>query len=116
MSVMDAASKLREAKTTYRTLSSGENAALLACELHTGRTHQLRVHLSTVGHPILGDVAYGTDRSKDLSETCGIERICLHAWKFSFLSLKKKRVEVTSPVPERLKSALNRCGIDWAAA
>lgn len=113
MSVMDASSKLREARTTYRTLAYGDNAALLACDLHTGRTHQLRVHLSTVGHPILGDQTYGTPASIELAEDSGIERICLHAWKFSFTSLKKKRVEVISPVPGALKKALQALEIQW---
>ncbi|MDD5055225.1 MAG: RluA family pseudouridine synthase [Candidatus Peribacteraceae bacterium] len=113
MSVMDASSKLREAKTTYRTLSHGKNAALLACDLHTGRTHQLRVHLSTIGHPILGDETYGTDRSKTMAEESGIERICLHAWKFSFTSLKHKRVEVESPLPGNFMKALELSEIRW---
>lgn len=116
MSVMDASSKLREAKTTYRTLATGDDATLLACDLHTGRTHQLRVHLSTVGHPILGDETYGSDRSKGLSVKSGIDRICLHAWKFSFTSLKGKRVEVESCVPEKLKKALENVGIEWVCA
>jgi 23S rRNA pseudouridine1911/1915/1917 synthase len=115
MSVMDASSKLREAKTTYRTLAHCDVAALLACDLHTGRTHQIRVHLSTIGHPILGDETYGNDRSKTLAEESGIDRICLHAWKFSFSSLKGKRVEVESSMPEKLEKALENLGIEWFA-
>lgn len=113
MSVMDASSKLRAATTTYRTLSRGKNAALLACDLHTGRTHQLRVHLSTIGHPILGDDTYGSTTSKYVSDEHDIDRICLHAWKFSFTSLKGKRIEVESPVSETLNVALERLEIRW---
>ncbi len=113
MSVMDASSKLRTATTTYRTLSRGKNATLLACELHTGRTHQLRVHLSTIGHPILGDERYGSTTSKNLADDNGIERICLHAWKFSFTSLKGKRIDVESPMSATLKTALDKLEIRW---
>jgi 23S rRNA pseudouridine1911/1915/1917 synthase len=79
-------SKTREAKTTYRTLDAGENAALLSCELHTGRTHQIRVHLHGIGHPILGDPTYRTPTSESISEKAGIDGLCLHAWQLKFIS------------------------------
>ncbi len=79
-------SKAREAKTTYHTLASSNNAALLACDLHTGRTHQIRVHLHGIGHPILGDPSYNTPTSERLAEELEIQSVCLHAWKLAFVS------------------------------
>lgn len=54
----------RSAQTTYRTLTTYENYTLLECELHTGRTHQIRVHMAYVGHPVVGDRVYGPRRQK----------------------------------------------------
>jgi len=79
-------SKSREAKTTYRTVDASHDCALLECELHTGRTHQIRVHLNSIGHPILGDPKYGSNASKNISKLYNIENLCLHAWKLSFVS------------------------------
>lgn len=109
------ASAAREAKTTYRTLAVGAGAALLACDLHTGRTHQLRVHLSGIGHPILGDSSYGSGQSEKLSHSLGIETICLHAWRLRFDSpATTKRVEVESPLSETVRRALMAADIQWS--
>lgn len=68
----------REAKTDYRVLASGGDVSLLQCELHSGRTHQIRVHLHHIGHPVLGDKVYG-------AKTAGkYPRQMLHAWKLAF--------------------------------
>lgn len=80
------AGKSRAAKTTYHTLSHSDVAALLACDLHTGRTHQIRVHLQTIGHPILGDPTYLTSKSEDLTARYAITSLCLHAWTLTFRS------------------------------
>lgn len=93
-------SKTREARTTYRTLASSpdKRVSLLSCELHTGRTHQIRVHLHGIGHPILGDPTYGNAASEKLSEQTGIDTLCLHAWKLRFHSpVDQKEHEVTCP-------------------
>ena len=71
----------------------GENLTELKCILHTGRTHQIRVHLSSIGHPILGDTLYGTSSSI-------IDRQALHAYKIKFIHpIKKKELEIISPIP-----------------
>ena len=66
--------KAREAQTTYTTAVSFEHHTLLDCELHTGRTHQIRVHLAYIGFPIVGDLVYGRRRP-----TLRLKRHYLHA-------------------------------------
>lgn len=105
------ASAARAAKTTYRTLSSSDDAALLACDLHTGRTHQIRVHLSTIGHPILGDPTYTSAESLTVSRQYKIEDLCLHAWKLSFESKGKR--SVMAPVPKTFLAAGKSCGLTF---
>ena len=68
----------RAAKTEYRVVRSGDNASLIECRLHSGRTHQIRVHLHHLGHPVLGDKVYATRAAKDFP------RQMLHAWKIGF--------------------------------
>src|SRR3989344_2405808 len=97
----------REAKTTYWTLESVGDASLLRCQLHTGRTHQIRVHLSSVGYPILGDTAYSSSRSAELTKKRKIQSLCLHAWKLSFLSpTKLEEIAVEAPLPVSFLGAL----------
>lgn len=85
MSVHNTA-KTREARTTYRVLGSSNGVSLLQCDLHTGRTHQLRVHLTTIGHPILGDETYNNKESEKKSRELSINDLCLHSWKLKFES------------------------------
>ncbi len=108
-------SKTREAQTTYRTVATGgNNAALLSCELHTGRTHQIRVHLHGIAHPILGDPTYRTQGSEKLSASTGIDFLCLHAWKLTFKSpADHKDHEITATVPQRMQEAIERAGISF---
>src|SRR4029079_18825759 len=72
------ASRGRAAKTEFRVLRSSERASLIECRLHSGRTHQIRVHLHHLGHPVLGDNVYAPHLAKDFS------RQMLHAWKLGF--------------------------------
>jgi 23S rRNA pseudouridine1911/1915/1917 synthase len=68
----------RAARTEYRVLRSSEQASLVECKLHSGRTHQIRVHLHHLGHPVLGDKVYAPKL------TGKIPRQMLHAWKLGF--------------------------------
>src|SRR6266567_3769810 len=68
----------RPAKTEYRVVRSGDQASLLECRLHSGRTHQIRVHLHHLGHPLLGDKVYAARPAEDFP------RQMLHAWKLGF--------------------------------
>src|SRR6059036_4174334 len=71
-------SRGRPAKTEYCVVRSGNQASLVECRLHSGRTHQVRVHLHHLGHPVLGDKVYATRAAKDFP------RQMLHAWKIGF--------------------------------
>src|SRR5438874_1743888 len=68
----------RTATTEYRVICSSDKASLIECRLHTGRTHQIRVHLHHLGHPVLGDKVYGPRFAKNFP------RQMLHAWKLGF--------------------------------
>jgi 23S rRNA pseudouridine1911/1915/1917 synthase len=64
----------RHARTRYEVVERRRNHTLLRCELDTGRTHQIRVHLAALGHPVAGDTEYGGRDS-------GAGRPMLHAWR-----------------------------------
>lgn len=98
-----------EALTRYHCLKVGKEASLLMCEPVTGRTHQLRVHMSAFGHPILGDTQYG------LHFRCPLhpERHLLHASTLSFIHpLTHKPIQIRSPLPIDFKNACNQLDIN----
>ena len=102
----------RNALTHYRVLASLERADYLALRLETGRTHQIRVHLSSLGHPLLGDTVYGGGRTpfevRNASLLCGQ---CLHAKTISFLHPKTKQLmSFDSPLPPYFERALTLLG------
>ncbi len=68
----------RTAKTEYRVIRSSDQASLIECRLHSGRTHQIRVHLHHLGHPVVGDKIYAPRFAKNFA------RQMLHAWKLGF--------------------------------
>jgi 23S rRNA pseudouridine1911/1915/1917 synthase len=84
--------KGREALTKWRVLSEVPGGTLVECILHSGRTHQIRVHLKHLGHPVLGDELYG--------KRAGFHRQMLHAWKLGFSHPRTgKRLDFVSPIP-----------------
>ncbi|MGH2747058.1 MAG: RluA family pseudouridine synthase [Actinomycetota bacterium] len=100
----------RPAVTHYRVLGDASDCALLDVSLESGRTHQVRVHLSHLGHPVIGDRAYGG--GGDLARRLGLQRPFLHAWRLAFPHPDDGRtVEVADPLPEELVSALAEAGI-----
>lgn len=94
----------REALTRYEVLERFKDYTLLVCKIETGRTHQIRVHLSSLGHPVVGDEVYGK-KEKDLFA----KRQLLHAWK---LRLKHpvtgKLMTFEAPLPEDFLLAVQR--------
>ncbi len=84
-----------------------DRPTLLEARPRTGRTHQIRVHLQAIGHPILGDRAYGG--GGDDATALGLDRPFLHAWRLAFdHPLTGERIEVEDPLPRDLGSALER--------
>ncbi|MCG2712209.1 MAG: RluA family pseudouridine synthase [Candidatus Omnitrophica bacterium] len=94
----------REAKTFYRVLSRCEDASVLEVFPQTGRTHQIRVHMAYLGHPILGDSQYGKNQSK-----YPIKRQALHAKMLGFIHPEsKKYVEFIAEVPLDMQNIINK--------
>jgi 23S rRNA pseudouridine1911/1915/1917 synthase len=98
----DARGNLRKAVTRYETKQ--ENGAYAFVELapSTGRTHQLRVHMKAIGHPIIADGRYGTEPA------LGISRVALHASTLSFTTKEGKRMTLAAPYPEDFLAALEK--------
>ena len=95
------------AKTAIKILKTypEKNATLVECELFTGRTHQIRVHLKSIGHTIVGDELYGNGLNKEL----GINRQFLHAYKVKFTHpATKKEVELKIPMFADMKEFLEK--------
>lgn len=92
----------RNAVTHYSVIKQYGGYAHIRCRLETGRTHQIRVHMAYIGHPILGDEVYGKSYK-------GIEGQCLHARKIGFIHPSAhKYMEFTSPLPEYFVSIINK--------
>ncbi len=93
----------REARTHFTLERALADTSLLRLRLETGRTHQIRVHLQAIGHPVAGDPEYGT------AGLLGLERQFLHATRLAFEHpITGERVEVPSPLPADLQAALER--------
>ena len=91
----------REARTHFTLERALTETSLLRLRLETGRTHQIRVHLQAIGHPVCGDPEYGT------AGLLGLERQFLHATRLAFdHPITGERIEVHSPLPADLLGAL----------
>jgi 23S rRNA pseudouridine955/2504/2580 synthase len=98
-----------EAETVFRRLSRGAEASLLEAELLTGRTHQIRVHLSHLGHPVLGDAKYGDFELNKRLRRDGLKRMFLHAARLSFAHpVTAELLEIASPLPPDLAKFASR--------
>lgn len=97
----------RASVTHYELLEAFRSASLLEIHLETGRTHQIRVHVSAMHHPCVGDPLYGSDPT--LAKKLGLERQWLHAVELGFDHPGSgERVTFTSPYPADLQRALDR--------
>jgi 23S rRNA pseudouridine1911/1915/1917 synthase len=96
----------KEALTEYKVLEHLDGCTLILVKLHTGRTHQIRVHLSSVGHPLMGDSLYGGKKS----ELEGLSRQFLHAKKIEVQLPNKTWIEAESDFPKDLKEVLIKLG------
>lgn len=96
----------KDAITHYQVLERYGKFCYIECILETGRTHQIRVHLASVGHPLLGDVTYGNPKAKTPFKTQGQ---CLHAMVLGFVHpTTKEYMEFTAPLPEYFETILTK--------
>ena len=96
----------RTAKTEYRVICSSEQASLIECRLHSGRTHQIRVHLHHLGHAVLGDKVYAARFAKNFP------RQMLHAWKLGFHHPRTGELKnFEAPSPADFKQAVSAVGM-----
>ena len=99
----------KHAVTHYRTVAPLDEAALVECRLETGRTHQVRVHLASIGHPLLGDPVYGRtpSRLRPLLSRLGFRRQALHAAELGFLHpVGGQPLHFASPTPVDMRELI----------
>jgi 23S rRNA pseudouridine1911/1915/1917 synthase len=100
----------KHAVTHYRMLGPLKEAATVECRLETGRTHQVRVHMASIGHPLLGDPAYGRTRPvhRPALQQLGFERQALHARTLGFQHpCTKEKLTFESPVPPDIQELIS---------
>ncbi len=96
----------REARTHFRVMQRFARHTLLLLQLETGRTHQIRVHLKAIGHPVFGDPVYGSGR---IPKSITLNRQFLHAYQIQFdHPITGKRIEVEAPLPKDLQNILSK--------
>lgn len=95
----------KEAITHYKVLQRFQNYTYIECQLETGRTHQIRVHMSSIGHPLLGDEVYAPGRKHPYH----LEGQTLHAKILGFIHpITNEYIELDAPLPEYFKNLLNK--------
>ncbi|MDB5692822.1 MAG: RluA family pseudouridine synthase [Alphaproteobacteria bacterium] len=100
----------KRAVTHYRTLRPLRESALVECRLETGRTHQVRVHMASIGHPLLGDPVYGRSRPahRELLKRLNFERQALHAAELGFIHpVTGQSLSFKSAVPSDMQELLS---------
>jgi 23S rRNA pseudouridine1911/1915/1917 synthase len=105
MTIARDAERGREAQTDWNRVETfGDFGALLLCRIHTGRTHQIRVHLKSIGHVILGDATYGWRRDPRLPD---VPRVMLHAARLGFVHpITEAPLELAAPLPADFRELL----------
>ncbi|EKD58701.1 MAG: hypothetical protein ACD_56C00067G0003 [uncultured bacterium] len=98
---------IRPAETHFKVTEEFDEYALVEVKPKTGRTHQIRIHLASIGHPIVGDMVYGTDVQKNAKKEA--ERQLLHAHELKFVLFGEK-YEFMAPMPADFKEFIVKCG------
>lgn len=95
----------KDAVTHYKVLKRFQNHTYIECQLETGRTHQIRVHMSSIGYPLLGDEVYAPGRKSSFH----LEGQTLHAKILGFVHPENKEyIELDAPLPEYFQNLLNK--------
>ncbi len=114
--------KGKESLTDYEVLEDFGIYSWLQFQIHTGRTHQIRVHAKEMGHPVVCDILYGDGKpvllssikhkfklsKKEEEERPILNRLALHAWKLSFTDTGEKEIELEAPIPKDLRATLQQ--------
>lgn len=109
----------QEIETAYRPLAHTEKWTLLEVHLITGRTHQIRAHLASLGHPIIGDGKYGSKKiNEQMRQNYHLEHQLLHAWRMEFGDTKDALSKVANrtiyaPIPTKMKEIIRGEKIKW---
>lgn len=101
--------RLRDALTRYEVIGEVEGYSLMKLNPETGRTHQIRVHLKAIHHPIVGDTLYSPNKPLAL----GIPRLALHAYSLDIPLPSGERAVITAPIPDDLAPALAHFNASW---
>jgi 23S rRNA pseudouridine1911/1915/1917 synthase len=103
----------KEAVTRWKVIKKLKNAALIEARLGTGRTHQIRVHFSAIGHPVLGDRIYGKKTFIEINKNkIYIPRQMLHAETLGFVHpISKEYLEFSSPVPNDMEECIKKLSV-----
>ena len=105
-------------ETALRPLDYTDRATLLEVELITGKTHQIRAHLSSIGHPLLGDPKYGNPaQNRTLKQECALSRQLLHALRMEFPVVEElpgiSKRQIIAPLPEDFTACMKKWGIRY---
>lgn len=112
----------KESLTDYKVLEDFKVYSWLQFQIHTGRTHQIRIHMKDIGHPIVKDELYGDGKplllssikhkfklsKNELEERPLLDRLALHAWKLKFNNNKGETLEFEAPLPKDLRATLQQ--------
>lgn len=104
----------KRAVTHWRLLTKLRDAALVECRLETGRTHQVRVHMASIGHPLVGDPVYGRTRKahREVLKLLGFHRQALHAAHLGFVHpVTKGRLSFDSALPSDMQQLFSALGV-----
>ena len=101
----------KPARTTFNVARACAAASWLSARLHSGRTHQIRVHAASSGHPVLGEDKYETAASEQCSKAAGVNRLCLHAVRLSF-EWEGANQRIEAPLPPLFAEAWARLSDD----
>ena len=104
----------KRAVTHWKRLKLLKDAALVECRLETGRTHQVRVHMASIGHPLVGDPVYGRGKSvhRDLLNQLDFKRQALHAAHLGFIHpVTKGRLSFDSALPSDMQELFTALGV-----